>query len=82
MNPPCVGTTDLFYSDDPDDQAIARRMCFACPVQEQCLLETLAVEQKTGRWIFGVAGGLTAAERCDMINKRTATEEDMWTQGR
>ena len=50
--------THLFFSDDPSEQASAKRMCNVCPVRAMCLLGALERNER-----FGIWGGTTPADR-------------------
>lgn len=60
----CFGTFDpSFYGDDEDvgtskQHEAARRICYSCPVQVECLSYCLETNQKWGVW-----GGLTESQR-------------------
>lgn len=58
---------DLFLSDEPAVQEIAKQICVGCPVREQCL--QFALDTKAG---FGVFGGKTADERSSMPGASSA----------
>lgn len=32
---------DIFFSDDPEDQAVARGLCACCPVERDCFADAL-----------------------------------------
>ena len=77
MNGRCVSSSLDFFSEDEAVQAECVALCRTCPVQEACA--EMAFEAETyDRYTFGVFGGLTAAERGSMTNKRTPTLEQMW----
>lgn len=48
----------LFYPEQGESAAAARRVCRACPVREQCLAYALETGQEWGVW-----GGTTERER-------------------
>lgn len=50
-------TTDLFYSEEPNEIAQAKAICATCPVRAECL--TWAVPNED----YGVWGGLDEVER-------------------
>lgn len=58
--------THLFYSDLSSEQASAKRLCFACPVQTECLQAALDNNER-----FGIWGGLLPAERKRLKGKLT-----------
>jgi len=49
-------------------EAKAKQVCRRCPVMEQCRRHALAVHEPYGVW-----GGLSEAERDDIIRGRTRT---------
>jgi len=55
----CSGMTELFYSDA---HRRCRTICERCPVQEQCLTESIELEEITQPF-FGVRGGMIPSER-------------------
>lgn len=62
---------DLFYSDNPKDQADAVDVCWRCPARLDCL--DYAIDPKT-RQDFGVWGGTTALERRQIKVPRDRTK--------
>lgn len=65
-NAACLGeSVDLFF--DPATERKALRICARCPVQEECLEESLRVYPLA---FFGVAGGMTAEERKKFHNNQ------------
>jgi WhiB family redox-sensing transcriptional regulator len=55
----CAGVdSDAFFSDDPREQRIAKRICEGCPVREQCLQYA-----NDRREYYGVWGGQTSSRR-------------------
>lgn len=55
----CKGATRLFYPENSSgDVQRAKDICGVCPVQEPCLEEALANEEKYGVW-----GGTSERER-------------------
>lgn len=48
--------TDIFFSDIPTDQKNAKRLCFSCPVQVECLESSLLEP-------YGIFGGLLPVDR-------------------
>lgn len=70
MTSPCEGHTDVWYSDDRDDQAAAKAGCRRCPLVVRCLVMALRQHER-----FGVWGSFTAAERADLLRaaRRRAT---------
>lgn len=46
----CDGLTDLMFSDDRDDIAVAREVCAGCPVAERCLERAVANHERFGMW--------------------------------
>lgn len=62
----CRGLPDrLFFAPNP---APALSICATCPVRERCLADALAIERVQG--VAGVFGGLTAAERQQILGDR------------
>jgi WhiB family transcriptional regulator, redox-sensing transcriptional regulator len=53
----CRGRTDDMFPE-PREQKRARRICFGCPVQAECLAEALDNQIEWGVW-----GGKTERER-------------------
>ena len=54
----CKGTdTDLFFSDNAKDLALAKGICVQCPVIDSCLAYAMSGEE------HGVWGGKSARER-------------------
>lgn len=51
---------DLLYTD-AQRRAIAKRICFRCPVRVRCLADALSRDEQEGIW-----GGLTTGERRDL----------------
>lgn len=58
----CTGRTALMYPDTAAETARALAVCDGCPVRLSCLAAARGPEQ-TDRLVFGVRGGLTAAQR-------------------
>lgn len=56
---------DLFFSDDPDDVAQAKRVCGGCEVFDTCTVDALA-----NTTTHGVQAAMTAAERLDHPDHR------------
>lgn len=50
--------THLFFSDDIDDQAEARALCYECPLRAACLQKALDRDEGDGIW-----GGFSPVER-------------------
>jgi hypothetical protein len=61
---------DLWFSDEPEDEAAAKAICDTCPVRRECLLHALQEGEKMGTW-----GGLTPTERKDEATVRAKLEE-------
>lgn len=57
---------DFFFSDEPEEQAIAKAFCFQeCPVRMECL------EFAYRKGIeYGIFGGLKDTERRSMLKRR------------
>ncbi len=71
---PTKAVTDLFFSDDPTEQARAKLICRRCPVVEQCLAWALATHQDHGTW-----GGLTEGER-EALRRAQQAGAGRWDQ--
>lgn len=56
----------IWHSDNPQDQAEAKRVCAGCPVRQQCL--QLALDSGDG---WAVMGGTTPAERGRVRTEQT-----------
>lgn len=57
--------TSVFFSDDLDDIAAAKRTCLGCPVRRECLDEAVSRGEQYGVWgghLF-VAGRIVLAKR-------------------
>ena len=46
----CFTAWDVWFSDDPQDQALATTTCGLCPVRRQCLTTALAQGEEHGIW--------------------------------
>ena len=57
------GLLPLFFSDNTADQNTAKRLCFRCPVQFECL-EYGMTER------FGIWGGVLPGERAAILRLR------------
>ena len=55
----CRGMTKLMYSDKHKK---ARRVCWLCPGQTECLMESFE-EEDINYPMYGVRAGMSAAER-------------------
>ncbi|GHH70345.1 WhiB family transcriptional regulator [Promicromonospora soli] len=72
----CVGD-ERFYERDTVTPAVVahqRRVCSACPVTADCLLDALAHERVEPGWQVSTRGGLLARERRH-LTKRTRPEQ-------
>lgn len=59
----CIGEDiELFFPEDGQTAALAKRICADCPVTQECLESALKVEEG-GRHRYGVYGGLSALDR-------------------
>lgn len=64
----CVGMdTHLFFAEDFEQLDEARKVCFACPVREDCAEFALANNEDDGMW-----GGYTARQRRKIRKLRKA----------
>ena len=61
----CRGLQDELFPEAAE-QKQARRVCFTCPVRNECLAEAL-----DNRIEWGVWGGLTERERRQLLLQRT-----------
>lgn len=59
------GATQLFFSDDIDDIAEAKRVCAGCPVMAECLEGALERSEQWGVW-----GGQLFANGKVVLHKR------------
>ena len=50
----------MFFSDNTADQNAAKRLCFRCPVQFECLEYGMAER-------FGIWGGLLPSQRSSLL---------------
>ena len=57
----------LFYDSDHSGQA--RELCRTCPVSEACLAAALH-EERSGGYLYGIRGGMTAKERQEILRRR------------
>lgn len=66
--PLCYGVVtrdyDPWFSDDADDQALARGICHQCPVWATCITHALVND-----FPFGIFGGLDPEERAPLREK-------------
>ncbi|NDO90133.1 WhiB family transcriptional regulator [Cellulosimicrobium composti] len=72
----CVGDERFYDRDAVTAATIAhqRRVCAACPVTADCLIDALAHERVEPGWQVSTRGGLLARERRH-LTKRTRTEK-------
>lgn len=51
---------DIWFPEwpKPNEYSLARRICALCPVRQECLIESLEMDDK-----YGMFGGLTPGER-------------------
>jgi hypothetical protein len=69
---PCVGMTDLMFSESKAEQQQAKKLCRSCPVALECLADALARCD-----YFGVWGGYTGRERREIAAQiRRGQEHD------
>lgn len=72
--------TDVeFYATRGRARAAALEVCDRCPVQSSCLAWALDVEQDGQR--FGIAGGLTPADRCALSRRTRGDTSDSDRRG-
>lgn len=67
---PCVGLTDLMFSDSRAEQDQAKKVCRSCPVAAKCLADALARCD-----YFGVWGGYTGHERRELAARLRRKQE-------
>ena len=63
----CKGDTESFFSYDRVILARARALCARCEVRSECLESALS-----GRYVQGLWGGLTEAQRQKLRRRPTA----------
>jgi hypothetical protein len=62
-----------FAHADSFETAVARSICARCPVRQPCLADALAVEAGADvRYVYGLRGGLTGAERVRLRRRQLA----------
>lgn len=57
-----------FFPDVGRSAGVAREICADCPVRPQCLERALG----EGRWLRGIYGGTTQAQRRRILDQREA----------
>jgi WhiB family redox-sensing transcriptional regulator len=57
--------TTVFFPTSDADADVAKAICAACPVRDECLEHALGTRQPEGVW-----GGLTPIERHRLIRRR------------
>ena len=67
---PCVGMTDLMFSESKAEQQQAKKVCRSCPVATSCLADALARCD-----YFGVWGGYTGRERREIAARLRRKQE-------
>jgi Transcription factor WhiB len=67
---PCVGMTDLMFSESKAEQLQAKKLCRSCPVSVNCLADALARCD-----YFGVWGGYTGRERREIAAQLRRKQE-------
>lgn len=75
-------TTDLFFSDDFDEIATAKRICMDCPVQARCLDAAVERNEQYGIWgghVFD-SGRIVLQKRRRGRPRLEARSEDAWPQ--
>ena len=71
QRPACTGLADLFHGASEQNTTrvqAAKNLCGACPLREACLEQALEIPSYAQ---YGVFGGLTAAERQELLRNRT-----------
>lgn len=61
---------ELFFPEEGESTAPAKRICAQCPVRTQCLDYALAKREP-----YGVFGGLSEGERTRLLTRRTAAQK-------
>lgn len=61
---------ELWFSDDPDDQKAAKRVCSGCAVAWLCMDDALRTDDSTA---YGIRAGLTGKQRTQMRRERERT---------
>ena len=61
---------DLFFPEEGESTAPAKRICAQCPVRTQCLEYALAKREP-----YGVFGGLSEGERTRLLSRRAAAQK-------
>jgi len=67
---PCVGMTDLMFSESKAEQQEAKKLCRSCPVSTSCLADALVRCD-----YFGVWGGYTGRERRELAARLRRNQE-------
>jgi hypothetical protein len=67
---PCVGLTDLMFSESKAEQLLAKKVCRSCPAAASCLADAL-----TRCDYFGVWGGFTGRERREIAARLRRKQE-------
>jgi len=67
---PCMGLTELMFSEGKAEQQQAKRLCRTCPVATNCLADALARCD-----YFGVWGGYTGRERRELAARLRRKQE-------
>jgi WhiB family redox-sensing transcriptional regulator len=57
--------TDIFFSEEEDEIAMAKSICSACDIRAMCLETALAFKEPEGVW-----GGMTPSERRSLVRRR------------
>lgn len=63
----CSDNPDMWFSTLPSNVRAAKAICDTCPIRTRCLEETLEYERLSGMNKHGVFGGLTPAERVNLL---------------
>jgi hypothetical protein len=66
-----------FFSDNPDDIAMAKAVCAECPVRRQCLSEALNNEDRFGVWGGADEDAIQLALSIDKYGKPSSKERLM-----
>lgn len=67
MTTPCQRNPDRWTSGKQADVARAKEGCNGCPIRERCLAECLEYEALSGQTKLGTYGGLSQAERNNVL---------------
>ena len=69
----CRGMTEMFYNDSYRTRC--RQICGDCPVQKECLQESIELED-INQAFYGIRGGMIPSERIRWRMRRIKLEID------